>query len=436
MRPQLPQNRPGTRPRASGSSLCAEHRPDHARPRPPWEDLAAVTRPRTCGLGFPPRAAESSKISLPSRFGRAGVVNDTRVGEGKRRWGATQLVERSSDAGAALPSLAAVLPLKVTGRHYAHNLARLDVQLSSLLHYAEPGLLDDFVIVTPPAEMRIARDFAANWPELPIRVLDEAEYFEPFSRYRRPWQMRPWQRQQVIKLNSPSLTNADYVLILDPDVIVRRPVSRDVLFPGGRALLPLEPRSVHPGWWRNSASLLRVPLDLNAIGIGATPAILSNRILLALHKRLEECGGKPWMDVLLTSYCDWTEYTLYLLAADYLGLLKQHHIWVGEESGQAVTPLQVESELSIWTREAATESGLRKLLSDPDPGIFGVVQSNTELPPDILESVASAYFPVRRTAIPEGDFPKAPPKSHERLVTFSRLAASQIYSARRRLRER
>jgi hypothetical protein len=45
------------------------------------------------------------------------------------------------------PSLSAVLPLKVSGRHYAENLARLDLLFSSLLHFAAPGLLDELLVV-------------------------------------------------------------------------------------------------------------------------------------------------------------------------------------------------------------------------------------------------------------------------------------------------
>jgi hypothetical protein len=333
------------------------------------------------------------------------------------------------------PSLAAVLPLKVTGRHYGENLARLDVLLSSLLHYGAPELLDELVIVTPEAEVQVAEEYAAGWPELPLRVVGEAEHFEAFGRFTRPWQVRPWQRQQVIKLNAPALTDADYVLILDPDVLALRPVTQCSLLPGGRALLQPEPRSVHAQWWRDSAALLDVPVDLTAPGMGVTPALLSRDILLALHDRLAECAGRPWMDVLLTSYCDWTEYTLYLLAAEHYGLLDCHHHWCVEADDRDVAPLQVATTASIWGRRAATAHNLERLLEGSDPGIFAVVQSASGLPADVLTGVVSRHLPVRRTPAPVASAPVAPSKLRERATTVSRLAASRVYRGRRRIRE-
>ena len=43
------------------------------------------------------------------------------------------------------------------------------------------------------------------------------------------------------------------------------------------------------------------------------------------------------MEILLTSYCDWTEYTLYLLAAERAGLLESPSR-VGGRSGVARPP--------------------------------------------------------------------------------------------------
>ena len=155
----------------------------------------------------------------------------------------------------------------------------------------------------------------------------EDEHFPAFRRYSRPWQVRPWQRQQVIKLNAPAMTDARFVLTLDPDVLARKPVTRELLLPGGRALLEPEPRSVHPRWWRDSADLLDVEPALERPGMNVTPAVLSTAVLGELQRRLEEVGGRPWMDILLTSYCDWTEYTLYLLAAERAGLVEREHLW-------------------------------------------------------------------------------------------------------------
>ena len=115
--------------------------------------------------------------------------------------------------------------MKVSGRHYGDNLARLDLLFSSLLHFGAPGLLDELIVVVRADEADLIGRHLAQWPELPLRVIVEDEHFPAFRRFRRPWQVRPWQRQQIIKLNAPALTTADFVLTLDPDVMAVKPLA-------------------------------------------------------------------------------------------------------------------------------------------------------------------------------------------------------------------
>ena len=114
-------------------------------------------------------------------------------------------------------SLSGLLPVKVSGRHYGENLARLDVLFSSLLHFA-PTLLDELLVVARADEATEIGAHLGRWPELPLRLVVEDEHFPAFRRFTRPWQIRPWQRQQLIKLNAPAMTDAAFVLTLDPDV--------------------------------------------------------------------------------------------------------------------------------------------------------------------------------------------------------------------------
>ena len=329
------------------------------------------------------------------------------------------------------PSLSGLLPVKVSGRHYAQNLARLDVLLSSLLQHA-PDLLDELLVVVRGDETDQVGPYLAQWPELPIRMVVEDEHFPQFRRFSRPWQVRPWQRQQVIKLNAPAMTDADFVLTLDPDVIALKPITKDLLVPGGRALLEPEPRSVHERWWRDSADLLDVAPELTRSGMNVTPAVLSTAILTELQRRLEATGGRPWMDILLTSYCDWTEYTLYLLAAERASLVDRHHLW--GDAPAAPARLHADPALSIWGGAGASGADVDRLLSADDAGLFAVVQSSSGLSATEVAGAAAEHFPVRRTeAVATADHPRAS-KLRERGRLAARLTAQSIYRGRRRLR--
>jgi hypothetical protein len=330
------------------------------------------------------------------------------------------------------PTLAAVLPLKVSGRHYAENLERLDLLFSSLVHFADPELLDELIVVARSDEASVVERHLAHWPDLPLRIAWEEDHFPAFRRYTRAWQVRPWQRQQIIKLNAPALTSAAYVLTLDPDVVARRPLRQELLVPGGRALLEPEARAVHQRWWLDSADLLDVDPQLDRRGMNVTPAVLSTAVLTRLQRRLEDRGRRPWMDVLLTSYCDWTEYSLYLLAAESAGLVERHHIWA--DAAEAPAHLQVHPDVSIWDAAASGRANLERLFTADDSGLFAVVQSNSSQPASGVAAVASDHFPVRRT--PAGPSLSAPRRSKlaERANTASRLAATRLYRLRRRWR--
>ena len=334
--------------------------------------------------------------------------------------------------GTEPPSLAALLPLKVSGRHYGDNLARLDLLFSSLVRFAAPGLLDELVVVVRADEAELIRRHLAQWPDLPLRVVVEDDHFPAFRRFTRPWQVRPWQRQQVIKLNAPSLTGADFVLTLDPDVMAVKPLRRDLLVVGGRALLEPEARSVHHRWWLDSADLLDVDPDLERPGVNVTPALLSTAVLRELHRRIETVGGRPWMDVLLTSYCDWTEYTLYLLAAEHAGLLARHHVWrAAPARPPTFTPTPPRAS---GTRRTQRRRRWTELFTAGDPGLFAVVQSSSGLSAGDISVVASRHLPVRSTTREPAPVAGGRSKLEERARTASRLAAQRVYRLRRRLR--
>jgi hypothetical protein len=328
-------------------------------------------------------------------------------------------------------SLSALLPLKVSGRHYGDNLVRLDLLFSSLMCFA-PGLVDELVVVVRADEADFIGRHLAGWPELPLRVIVEDEHFPAFRRFTRPWQMRPWQRQQIIKLNAPAFTSAPFVLTLDPDVLARRPITREILVPAGRAILEPEARGVHRRWWRASSDLLDVDPGLERPGMNVTPAVLSTAVLEELHRQLEAVGGRPWMDILLTSYCDWTEYSLYLLAAERAGLVDRDHLWADDPTAPA--HLHADPTVSIWDAAAASRTNVERLFTADDPGVFAVIQSSTDMPVGEVAGVAAHHFPVR-------SIPTEPPPAtgrgsrlHERVRVPTRLAAQRVYRSRRAVR--
>jgi hypothetical protein len=341
----------------------------------------------------------------------------------------------SRDPSAAMhaerASLDALLPLKLSGRHYGENLARLDLLLSSLVHFAAPGLLGEILVVVREDEAEVIGRHLEQWSSLPIRLVLEDPLLPEFRRFSKPWQVRPWQRQQIIKLCAPALTTADFVLVVDPDVLAVKPLSYEALFHKGRAILEPEPRNIHRQWWIDSADLLGVPANLEHPGMNVTPALLSTAIVTEVQRRLEAVGGRSWVEILLTSYCEWTEYTLYLLAAESAGLVAPYHIWADDPAAPA--HVHVDPHINVWDAANASGASIERFFTADDPGLFAVVQSNTRFSAADVAAAVADRIPVRMLDAPEIQVVSRRLKLTELTHTASRLAAQRVYRARRRL---
>lgn len=328
-------------------------------------------------------------------------------------------------------TLCGLLPLRVGGRHYADNLARTDLLLSSLSHFA-PDVLDEILVVVRGDEREQIARYLDGWRSLPLRLVVEDDVLPEFQQFTKPWQVRPWQRQQIIKLAAPELVRADFFLTLDPDVMAVRTVERQHLFTGRRALIDPQPKELHRQWWVDSGRLLRLTPDFEAPGMHVTPALLSREVLEALHRRLEGISGRRWVETLLRSYSNWTEYTLYLLTAEATGLLPRVHIWADDP--EAPASLQVHHSLSTWNAAEASRAHVAAAFTTEDPGRFVVIQSNSNFPASEVQAAAAPYLPLR-TVAPAPPVTTVPPqgrKAGELFAAASRRVAQSLYRWRHR----
>ena len=311
-------------------------------------------------------------------------------------------------------AISAILPLKTKGRHYADNVARCDILFSSLRAFTTPDIFDRILIVVPHDEFEADKEYVKAWQDFPVELVDEAEHFQAFGDFSARHQIRPWHRQQIIKLYASEMIDTEYFLVLDPDVFATRRFDLEALLPGGRALTHLQPRELEPGYWRASATILNQEPYLERDGIWMTPALLSSTLCRLLHKRLQEIHGVDWMRVLLERYMvDWTEYTLYWLNAEREGLIEQFH------AGPAAGMPSLHTDESVWfsgpnDRNLKQWDAARHFAADGD-GIFAVVQSNTGIPVESVVEKLRPFMPV-----------KLQPYERHRSVT---LKAAELYSA-------
>jgi hypothetical protein len=293
----------------------------------------------------------------------------------------------------SLTKISAVLPVKTRGRHYADNIARCDILFSSLRHFCSPDIFDKFLVIVPHAEFDEAQSYAEAWRDFPIEVVDESVHMTAFAEFNQRHQIRPWHRQQIIKLYTPALIATEYFMVFDPDVFAIHPFTIDDLIVNDRALTYCQPRMREPHLWRPSAKLLAQDPYLDREGIWWTPAILSKTLVEHLQQRLEELHQQDWVRVLLSNYMiDWTEYTLYWLNGEREGLLERYH--VAAEPGHR----SMHASESVWYagkngRNLDEWPADRHFAADGD-GLFAVVQSNTFIPPARVVEKLRPYFPI------------------------------------------
>jgi Family of unknown function (DUF6492) len=311
-------------------------------------------------------------------------------------------------------SISAVLPLKTRGRHYADNVARCDILFSSLRAFASSSLFSRIVIVAPHEEYSEISRYAQAWRDFPIDVIDEAQHFQAFARYGARYQIRPWHRQQIIKLYGSELVDTEYFLVLDPDIFATQPFDLETLLPNGRALTYYQPRQREPRFWQASATVLQQDPNLDRTGTWWTPALLSRTLCQSLHRRLESLYETSWMDVLLSRYTvDWTEYTLYWLNAEREGLLNRYH----QPPAAGMPELHVKE--SVWfagpNRRNLELWDAASHFAPGGDGLFAVIQSNTGFPVKDVAKKLGPYFPIALQ----------PYERHQSL----RLRAAEFYSA-------
>ena len=208
------------------------------------------------------------------------------------------------------------MPVKLTGRHYGNNVGYCDTLFSSFRHFGLGDVFSEFLVVVVPSEAETVRKYAEAWSDFPIRIVSEDELLPVFRRYNRPHQVRPWHRQQMIKMACSTIVESDTYLSLDPDVIAVKRVDSRRPHADGLPLLDPETRSYHPEWWIDSGRLLGVEPNLEQPGVHATPILYRSEVWARCFSRLEELQKKPWAEALITAQGTWTEMALYYLTLE------------------------------------------------------------------------------------------------------------------------
>ena len=287
--------------------------------------------------------------------------------------------------------ISAIMALKIKGRHYPHNIGRCDILFESLRRFMDKDLISEFIIIIPPEEAEEIAKHARAWGDFPIRLVPEDKYLEKFKEFNKWYEVRPWHRQQIIKLFCAELVENHYFIVFDPDMFATQAFGYDDLIIDGKSLVQTEPKQDHTDWWESSAKILGVEPQMASTGLCVTPEILSKDVCIALTRRISDKYQKSWHEVLLSMYTtNWTEYTLYWTHLESKALIHKFHTLAPHRHG-----LYLHASQNVWLREEFESVDFKLIFSDQNRGIFCTIQSNTGVTPqDILKRI-SPWLPVR-----------------------------------------
>ncbi len=284
--------------------------------------------------------------------------------------------------------IGAVVPLKSWGGRWEGSLGRSELLLETLQRYAPPGFFDPIVFVTPSDEVVLTEELlAARFPHLAWRVIDECRLLPDLDGYP---SVSGWHKQQALKLGACLAVDRPYYMTFDPDVVCVHKLSRELLLPGGRAIVQLADKRRDPGCWRSSAHMLRLDSELDVPGMSATPALKSTAIcrgLLTHLSRRDRKGSwlrfllnrqrnlrpRRWIPIWRDNRDNWSGNSLYFLFAQATDILERYHrIFPTEERSPRLI-----SDNSFWN-----ETPFDSWSPDPcleDGSLFCVIQGNKEL---------------------------------------------------------
>jgi hypothetical protein len=194
-----------------------------------------------------------------------------------------------------------------------------------------------------------------------------------------------WHKQQILKLAAAKLVSSDYYLLLDADVILKRPTKLLDLFPSGKPILQKINAGHHLDWWVGSRKILKsnVQIERDSIVMDVTPNFLHRETCLALQDVIASRNKtNEWDRFLFDSrQTGWTEYSLYWLHTLECGLDQQLYDWSSRQMYEF-----------IWESCQLSPQHLHRIFAPDSNSFFLVVQSNLNLDLSVIRTQTLPYL--------------------------------------------
>jgi len=285
-----------------------------------------------------------------------------------------------------MPTIEVVLPLKIHAYEGASDLERFStLLLPSFDHFCKDEL--NFLLVVPEGDLSEVARFIEELGRPNMRVECEDNLCPALKGE------SGWHKQQILKLAAAKVVSSDYYLLLDADVILKRPTELLDLFPAGKPILQKINAGHHWDWWVGSRKILKsnIQIERDSIVMDVTPDFLHRETCLALQDAIASRNKTNEWDRFLfdSQQTGWTEYSLYWLYTLECGLTQQLYDWSSRQMYEF-----------IWESRQLSPQNLHRIFTPDSNSFFLVVQSNLKLDLSLIRKQILPYLGGQHTQSP------------------------------------
>ncbi|HEY4283527.1 MAG TPA: DUF6492 family protein [Chthoniobacterales bacterium] len=278
-----------------------------------------------------------------------------------------------------------VLPLKIHAREGASDLDRFGkLELPSFDRFFADKDKIRWLLIVPGEDLKVVEERIRDFPQWNIRVLNEDELCPRLK------SESGWHKQQILKLAAARVVTSNYYLVLDADVVLKRPARLSDFFSNGKPILQKNVAGAHWDWWLGSKEILasKVQITEDSTVMDVTPEFLHRETCLALQDAIALRNNTDDWDVFLfgSRDKDWTDYTLYWLFVLESGLDHELYDWSAKQMYDGIWEWGQVNRLS--------RRHLRQIFEPNADSFFFIVQSNIGLDLTFVQNRLSPHLDV------------------------------------------
>lgn len=306
-------------------------------------------------------------------------------------------------------AITAVIPLHLGNYRDQRDPQRVCILLKSLNVFDPENVIDEIIFILNDRNDTICSNIRNHEGDKKLTFIHELDVAPVLDSLRT---LHGWKKQQILKLAAHSVVRTDFYLTLDADIICSKLLTYEAFVQDKKGLVQKDKKFGLGSyfnrlvWWFASAQVLRTTPKFSEEGVAVTPFLFSTeacRHTVRYLGELNESTSDNWTEVLFHHHnrsdqtdnvgsLNWTEYSLYFLSLQKLGMFDQYHFFGDSRSSKHCELLSKNSFGFIHSPRNFENWSASCCFSVRDPALFFAVQSRSEVDPEKIKKKIEPHF--------------------------------------------